>query len=337
MLLKFIKKYKKTFILLVLVFLYILSWFISFDNNRQFRYGVTFSQPYAKYLGLNWKEVFIATLDDLKIQNYRLVAYWNLIEPGPGVYDFKDLDWQINEVQKRGGNVVLALGLRVPRWPECHVPTWAVNLPKEQLLAASSDFIDAVVKHYAGNKTIITWQVENEPFLNVFGQCQNQSVELVAKKVANVKAISKLPVAITDSGELGPWLPTAKLTDTLGVSMYRRVQQPIIGYINYPLPPLFYAARAWLVKRFVSNINVYISELQLEPWINGGIIDASIAKQKEAFPEKSVDNFIKYARKTGLDPIYFWGVEWWYYMKEKGEVNYWNEIKFQVELNANKL
>lgn len=337
--LQFIKKYRITFIVIIIVFFYGVSWLINLDNNRQFRYGVTFSQPYAQYLGLDWKLVLTEILDDLQIQNYRLVAYWNLIEIGPGVYDFSDLDWQINEVAKRGGNVILAVGLRVPRWPECHIPVWASNLPEDQLIEANKEYIEAVVKHYSDSpniKTITNWQVENEPFLNIFGHCIRQNESIVSDKVGIVKNLSKLPVTITDSGELGGWHKTAKLADLLGISIYRRVSQPIVGYINYPLPPVFYSLRAWLVGLFVGNNSVYISELQLEPWINGNLIETTVAKQKQAMSEEHMINFINYAKRTGLNPIYFWGVEWWYYMKQKGEPGYWDEIKNQIEINATK-
>lgn len=336
---RFVKKYKITFIFLIIVFLYAFSWLISFDKNQQFRYGVTFSQPYAEHLGLDWKKVLTAILDDLQVQNYRLVAYWNLIEPGPGIYEFKDLDWQINEVAKRGGNVTLALGMRVPRWPECHIPTWAKNLTNEQLIEANKSYINEVVKHYSNLdnvNSIVALQVENEPFLKIFGECIEQSEQMVDEKVKIVDQVFKLPIAITESGELGLWYKTAKLADVLGVSVYRRVSQPFIGYINYPFPPLFYSARAWFIS-LLTDKQVYISELQLEPWINGDLIDAPLVEQEKAMSVEHLRDFVAYARKTGLNPIYFWGVEWWYYMKEQGNSDYWNEMKRQIEINSEKL
>lgn len=328
---------KMLIIVLIIVVIYSLSWLISFDNDKQFRYGVTFSQTYSEYLGLDWKEVLTATLDDLQVQNYRLVAYWDRIEIGPGIYDFKDLDWQLNEVEKRGGNVVLAVGLRAPRWPECHIPSWAKNLTPEQINEANKIYLDNVINRYVNNKTIISWQVENEPFLEIFGECQKQTVEQVEQKVKAVKKISDKKIAITDSGELSTWLPTIKIADDLGVSLYRRVRQPIVGYFNYPLPPIFYSLRARLLNKFYPNKNIYISELQLEPWINKGIIEATFSEQKKAMSEKHVSDSINFARKTGMDPIYFWGVEWWYWMKLKGFPEYWETVKSHLEVNAEKI
>ena len=42
--------------------------------------------------------------------------------------------------------------------------------------------------------------------------------------------------------------------------------------------------------------------------------------------EKFNEN-IEYAKKTGFDEMYLWGVEWWYWMKQKGDNSYWNRVK----------
>jgi hypothetical protein len=36
---------------------------------------------------------------------------------------------------------------------------------------------------------------------------------------------------------------------------------------------------------------------------------------------------IDFAKKTGLDTIYLWGVEWWYWLKEKGNESILDEAK----------
>src|SRR3989338_5721806 len=45
-------------------------------------WGVTFSKPYAQGLGLDWKETYLAILDELNVKNLRIPAYWNELE-GP--------------------------------------------------------------------------------------------------------------------------------------------------------------------------------------------------------------------------------------------------------------
>ena len=37
---------------------------------------------------------------------------------------------------------------------------------------------------------------------------------------------------------------------------------------------------------------------------------------------------IEFAKKTGLKEFYFWGSEWWYWMKEKqNNPNIWDEAR----------
>src|SRR3989344_4520837 len=43
-------------------------------------FGVTFSNAYAKEMGLDWKAVYADILDDLKVKRLRLPAYWDDIE-----------------------------------------------------------------------------------------------------------------------------------------------------------------------------------------------------------------------------------------------------------------
>ena len=43
--------------------------------------------------------------------------------------------------------------------------------------------------------------------------------------------------------------------------------------------------------------------------------------------EKFQEN-IEFAKKTGLDKIYLWGAEWWYWLKEKqSEPKIWQGAK----------
>ena len=33
---------------------------------------------------------------------------------------------------------------------------------------------------------------------------------------------------------------------------------------------------------------------------------------------------VEFANETGFDEIYLWGAEWWYFMKEQGQPQYWD-------------
>ena len=98
------------------------------DPNRKITWGVTFSTYFAKKMNIDWKAAYVAILDDLKIRNLRVVAYWAEIEATKGAYDFSDLDWQVEQAGQHGAKIILSVGRRVPRWPECHEPDWAKSM-----------------------------------------------------------------------------------------------------------------------------------------------------------------------------------------------------------------
>ena len=89
---------------------------------------MSFNTLYANELGLDWKETYDAILDELGVRNLRLAAHWPMVEPIDNIYNFAELDYQIARAEEVGAEVIFAVGRRLPRWPECHVPTWAQGL-----------------------------------------------------------------------------------------------------------------------------------------------------------------------------------------------------------------
>jgi beta-galactosidase GanA len=77
-----------------------------------------------------------AMIDDLGVRQFRLVSYWDKIEPEKGTYDFDELDWQFQKANDAHAKVSLAIGLRQPRWPECHMPSWQIGKPMSELLTS---------------------------------------------------------------------------------------------------------------------------------------------------------------------------------------------------------
>ena len=45
-------------------------------------------------------------------------------------------------------------------------------------------------------------------------------------------------------------------------------------------------------------------------------------EQAKFFPLKDFQDIISYAKKTGFDTQYLWGIEWWYWMAEHGHPEY---------------
>ncbi len=285
--------------------------------------GATFSKPYAESLGLDWKQTYTATLDDLGVRRFRIPAYWDDIEPEPDVYNFANLDWEIQEASKRGAQVVLAVGRKLPRWPECHAPAWTEGMNESLLQTRILAMVEKVVTRYASEPAVVMWQVENEPFFQ-FGVCPPPDREFLKREVAVVRAIDSRPIMITESGELSSWLSAVGIADVLGISTYRTVWDRWIGYFYWPISPKYYARRYAAISSLIDR--AIISELQAEPWAVNGIASLSIDEQLRLMNPTRLDENVRFARKTGFPEAYLWGVEWWYWLKTaKNHPELWDE------------
>ncbi|MFA5124870.1 MAG: hypothetical protein WC473_03580 [Patescibacteria group bacterium] len=307
------------------------SYFFDFSRTRM-EWGVTFSSVYAQTeLGLDWQAAYLAILDDLQVDNIRLSAYWNQIEAVNGRYDFKDLDWQINEASKRQVKIVLAVGRRLPRWPECHDPEWLKDLKAIDAEEAQLKFVQAVVNRYKDNQQIKYFQVENEPFLSTFGICPPPNRLLLKEEVAQVKKLTAKPILVTDSGELSTWWSISHVGgEILGTTLYRVVYNPQVGYFRWFTPPAFYWLRVQLIKILTPIQKVIVAELQAESWHkpNINLAQMSLADHNLSLSLNQLKENIAFTRRAGFDEAYLWGAEWWYYMKTgKNYPEYWNEAK----------
>ncbi|MCX7589600.1 MAG: beta-galactosidase [Patescibacteria group bacterium] len=319
-------KFKKIiFLILALLLIYFISWKIDFSKQNQI-WGVTFSQPYAENLGLNPKQVYLSILNELNFKKIRLIAYWPKIQPEKDVFNFEDLDFQINQAQKHNKEIILSIGYRVPRWPECHIPDWAKNLSEKDFEKYLFKYLTMLIEKYKNNPNIKIWQVENEYFLDLFGVCPPPNQNLFKKELKLVKNIDpQRPILITDSGELSLWTKTAGQSEIFGTTLYRKVWNQYSGFFTHFFPPSFYTLKSWLVKKLTNTKEVIIIELQAEPWIPNNTYD--IKKQKEIFNLNDLKNNINFASKTGISEIYLWGAEWWYLLKINDSPEYWEEIK----------
>lgn len=320
-------------IILLLIFPFVLFYFIRPKTAENINYGVTFSNKYAKEIGLDWQVTFIKALDDLQVRNMRLVAYWDDIEKTPGIYDYSDIKWQLEESRKRNVNIILTIGRKVPRYPECFEPEWWKKIEEEKkrddyLLA----YIGHTVEELRGYDNVKIWQVENEPFFP-FGTCFPVRKETLQREVALVKSLDNRPILIQDSGEGGFWFPTYQIADYLGISMYRKIWYDFWGvflgkfiYFQYPLAHWSYKIKADIVRVPVDRI--FVTELQAEPW---GPALSTLLPDYEKNKTMSRADFlstISYAQKSGFTNLYFWGVEWWLWEKEvNNNPFYWDTAK----------
>ena len=293
-------------------------------------YGVTFSPQQAESLNLDWKEVYKAMLTDLQVKRVRISAYWKRVEPKLGEYDFSDLDFQVKEAEARDAKLVLAVGRRLPRWPECHDPNWLKDLKTEtawqnELLA----YIEAVVLRYKDSPAVEYWQVENEPFLGSFGECPKLDEKFFDRELALVKKLDPVrPIIVTDTGELALWIKAGQRGDVFGSTLYRYVFSDVFNryWMNYN-PYWLYRAKGGLLRLLNGKKELVIIELQAEPWTTKGIVNTPIEEQFRTMSLQKFKKMLSVGRAIGFEKQYLWGVEWWYWMRGQGHSEFWNQAK----------
>ena len=292
-------------------------------------WGVNFSQMQAEQLGLDWKEVYSSMIYDLKARDVKILVNWDWINGTEDNYFFDDLDWQVDRAEQAGVNLILSIGMKTGRWPECHIPTWARSLSKENREAAILKYLTHLVQRYENSNSIKYWQVENEPFFP-FGECPKTDINFVKEEVALVKALDgkKRPIIVSDTGEFSLWLKPASIGDIVGTTMYRSFWvHELRIYSSPPFPPLAYYLRAKLIGAIYKK-DVWCVELQAEPWGPKLLYDLPLSEQTKTMDLEKFKKNVKFAKETGWKDFYLWGVEWWYWMKEaQGQPEIWQEAK----------
>ncbi len=310
-------------IVILIVATIIAALYFRFQPAENVSWGVSFSSSYAQYLGLDPVETFNRISTELHPQHIRLAVYWETIEPQPGQFDFTQTDVLLTLAQQHQTDVLLIIGHKQPRWPECHHPNWYEQLTAEQRHQAVLNLLTAEVMHFQQFSVISRWQVENEALFNYGRDCPPITPAVLAEEVKLVKSLDPRPIVLTDSGEKGDWFRTAKPADIFGSTMYRTVYNPSYGgYVSYHLPPAFYRIRASLLQLAQPGLPVIGVELQAEPWFAQDIHDTPLNDQLKLMNAQKLKDNIAYARDTGFSEHYLWGVEWWYWLNDNhGDVS----------------
>jgi len=316
------KNWKLKVILFFIFIVLCLGTYFLFMNenktiNEQMIFGVSFNPEYAREMNLDAQKVFNTIVDEWGFRYVRFSAQWNLIENNKGEYDFSELDFYMNEAVKKDLKIILAVGRKTPRWPECHLPTWAQTQDYQEYKVSLLNYIKTVVNRYKNNSALEIWQIENEPFLN-FGLCSPLPKEDFKSEIKLVKEIdNNHKVMATDSGELSLWRKTATASDLFGTTMYRTVWNKWTGYWNYDwLPAWWYNFRLKMNNRDFQES--FVVELQAEPWMSGGSVSSTpLTEQFKSMNLERLEKNIAYAKQTGLARSYLWGAEWWYFLSEQ--------------------
>jgi len=301
----------------------IARWYIHTEQGPQ-TFGVSFIPDYAQSLGVD-PQATMDALTNIGVKHFRLVSYWSDSEPAPGKYDFSQLDWQFHKAEAAHAHVTLSLGLRQPRWPECHMPDWARAEQPAVWQPQLTQYIQAVINRYDHSPALESFQVENEYFLKGFGICQQIPGALDRSRLVDEYQLVKRldqgrhTVIINRSNNDLGWPVGQPQPDEFGVSIYKRVWDGGVThrYLEYPFPAWYYGFIAgW--EKLMTGKDLIAHELQAEAWGPNGqsIQNISLAEQNKSLNADRLTARFQYGRGTGMRQIYMWGGEYWYYRQQ---------------------
>lgn len=314
----------------------IARWYIWSESSKPFTLGASFIPAYAESLGLDAQQTMDALINDVGVRNFRLISYWDQGEPTPGEYNFTQLDWQFKKAEASHSHITLSLGLRQPRWPECHMPDWARNEQPNVWQPQLEAYVTAVVNRYKASPALASYQIENEYFLKGFGICgQIPGAMERSRLVSEYNLVKKLddthPLIVNRSNNALGWPVGQPQPDEFGISIYKRVWDAGVThrYIEYPFPAWYYAFVAgW--QKIVTGKDMIIHEMQAESWGPNGksLQDISATEGDKSLDATRLAGRVSFAKGTGMKQAYLWGAEYWYFRMEKQhDPSLWNVAK----------
>ncbi len=321
--------------------------------------GISFNPHRAANMGLDYHKAF-RQLEAMHFRVIRLSAYWDQIDQE----GYAQLDWLMNEAQRSRQPVVLAVGMKGLGWPEFYVPASALppdGLTQGQDAASDASLRDATlafvyetVTRYRDHSTLISWQVENEPFNRAGPQRLWIDAAFLRDEIASVRALDghHRPVIVNafshfnllfdqasarQGFDLRQWLgfeadsaekdglSVLNKGDVLGLDVYTA-----IGYRFLGQDQMSHADGDWpdrlarvrdLVKR--QGKQAWITEAQAEPWESGPNSDAN---PKSTSPQAIRSLFLN-LKDAGFSTILLWGSEYWLWRAERGDSRWIDTIK----------
>ncbi len=335
----------------------ILQWTVR-DPGRSpdLQIGTTFIKINAEHLGLDWRSAYQEILTDIGIKQIRIPIFWDQLEREPGKFDWADLDWQMQKAAKANAQVMLVVGHRVPRYPECYAPGWTTGLDEAAFKRSLFAMTETVVQHYRDHPALGAWQVENEPLAKILGKiwgdgsCREivpwmrEEVQLVRRLADGRSDGRRIPTVVTYAN--APW-PAAQLrktltfeSDVVAMTLFNKLyfRSPVFtGYIEmFKLGPIATLRLAYQRSLITKNKQeLWIAEMQAEPWGPDG--PYKFDKPEDADVTMNpvrLQQTWDYAVNGGASRVYLWGVEWCLSERDRGRRQMLDAVKGLVAETA---
>jgi len=296
-------------------------------------FGISFSCRQARYLfgeGVDCRATLAAIIDGLGTRHVRLSLYWDESEPRPGVWDFSATDALVTTAAAHGADVLLTVGIKAQRYPEIYLPSWldaTASLPEGAAIdtlpgvrEAAVRFVRAAVEHYAANRAVVAWQVENEPFIKNYQTIHGWTISpaMVAAEAAVVRQSDPLrrPVVVTHSAWTiydQAWKTALTLGDVLGENVFTKKAwiRPWWYFFPYEAGPFTPDLPGQARAARGAGKQFWLTELQAEPEEQRSLLHTLDGNAGSMTPA-SFAAALTLARRSGAGRVYLWGAEWLY-------------------------
>lgn len=348
-----------------IVFVYISTAFLNPIPTRKIkkdyrpRYGISYSFEQAGWFGVDPRSDYVRMLEEYKFDWIRLPFFWNQMVDKDGSFNknFEDLKFAIGEAQKRDVKVIVAIGAKVPYFPEYHWPKEIEDKVRfGEVIGADHAVTDdilaideKVVSELAPFDNVAFWQVENEPLIGNVNKWKIDA-SLVAKEADVVRKtdFGNRPIILNHAATGfydNSWqtlLPILKKGDVFAVNAFFKtkgtdlISAKILGKEIHVLWPnhLVWPVHSWFVfspdfskikkETVIAGIDLWVLEMQAEPYIK------KVEEAKDpllSFEPEDISAADKFLRSYGIKSIGFWGVHFWQYRKERGDFSWSDAVK----------
>ena len=323
--------------------------------------GISFRTPQIAVFGLDARTT-LQTLLAYPFHLIRLGAYWNRIEPEPGLFLTDELDWQVDAAERAGKRIILCVGpLKTFSYPEFFVPAHHLRHPFPEhtlikpsaypsLLTAATEFIARLVERYKDRKGIVAWQLEHEA-VDPLGVEHSWRLDaaFVAKEVEALRKAdpgrpvmmngflpTSLPVGLSQwwrTRDQGDSLTVAqRMADMVGIDYYPRHALMSIGnktlYVDGSQRPWQQRRRKQLFMwTRTHGQQLLVAEGQAEPWETVTTPPNPAGQgMYSCLPEQIITNYNTCMRwsqlQASLYAYLFWGAEYWMLRKQCADSSY---------------
>ena len=331
------------------------------EPRRSTLLGISFRSPQVDVLGLDARST-LQTLLTYPFQLIRLGAYWNRMEPEPGIFYTDELDWQVDAAERAGKQIILCVGpLKTFSYPEFFVPAHHLRHPIEEhtlvkpsaypsLLTAAIEFITRLVERYKHRQGIVAWQLEHEA-VDPLGVEHSWRLDaaFVEKEVEAVRKAdpsrpimmngflpTSLPVRLSQwwrTRDQGDSLAVAqRMADIVGIDYYPRHALLTLGsktlYLDGSRSPWQQRRRKQLFAwTRAHGQKLMIAEGQAEPWETVTTPPNPYGQgMYSCLPQQVITNYNTCMhwsqQEASLYAYLFWGAEYWMLRKQCDDLSY---------------